>query len=97
MVQIMETWFLADREALATYYGNGFHAASLPGNPRVEEIPKEDVLRSLREASRHTQKGPYHKTKHTAHILRKTNPDKVQAAAPHCRRMFNELSRRLAD
>ena len=97
MVQIMESWFLADREALAAYYGNGFRATSLPGNPRVEEIPKADVLRGLREASRDTQKGQYHKTKHAPVLLKQIDPRKVQAAAPNCRRLFDELQTCLTD
>ena len=44
MIEIMESWFLADRDALARHFGEGFKAAALPGNPaRVESIPKRDV------------------------------------------------------
>ena len=39
MVQAMEAWFLADREALANFYDGGFLANSLPGSPtNVEAI-----------------------------------------------------------
>jgi len=34
----MEAWFLADKPALAEYYGNKFKAAALPQNPKIEEI-----------------------------------------------------------
>lgn len=40
MVQFMESWFLADKECLAEYFGSGFREASLPANPNVEEVPK---------------------------------------------------------
>ena len=40
MVQCMEAWFLADREALIEFYGQGFLAGSLPGQPNIEQIPK---------------------------------------------------------
>jgi hypothetical protein len=44
MVQAMEAWFLADREALAEFYGNGFSAQNLPGSPtNIEAIPKDDL------------------------------------------------------
>lgn len=37
MVQCMENWLLADKEALAAYFGHGFRANALPANPRVEK------------------------------------------------------------
>ena len=48
MVQIMESWFLADIDALRRFYDGGFRESALEGNPRVEEIPKTDVLRRLK-------------------------------------------------
>jgi hypothetical protein len=38
MVQCMESWFLADPEALRTYYKQGFLIRSLPRRRNVEEI-----------------------------------------------------------
>ena len=40
MVQSMEAWFIADKEALGKYYGQGFHVNSLPARQNVEDIPK---------------------------------------------------------
>lgn len=88
MVQVMESWFLADREALSGYYGQRFRENRLPGNPRIEEIPKEDVLNGLREASRGTEKGLYHKTRHAPELLKRLNPARVRSASPHCDRLF---------
>jgi uncharacterized protein DUF4276 len=93
MVELMEAWFLADPEALEGYYGNPFPRAY---NPRVEELPKADVLARLRDATRHTQKGPYHKTKHAPHILERIDPAKVRKAAPNCERLFHEVLAKLA-
>jgi hypothetical protein len=39
----MESWFLADIEAVGQY-NQADLAEALRGNPRVEEIPKRDVL-----------------------------------------------------
>jgi hypothetical protein len=55
MVQVMESWFLADRDALASFYGQGFTPGSLPGQPNVELISKRDVLSALYNASRNTR------------------------------------------
>src|ERR1017187_2046589 len=43
MVECMESWFLADVEALSSYYRADLTEA-LRGNPIVEQIPKRDVL-----------------------------------------------------
>jgi hypothetical protein len=74
MVQAMESWFLADQQALADYYGQGFLRNSLPGQPDIEQIAKEEVFRVLRHASRHTQKGEYHKTRHGFELLEENRP-----------------------
>jgi hypothetical protein len=47
MVQVMESWFLADRQALSDYYGEGFLHNSLPRQPNIEKIPKEDVFKAI--------------------------------------------------
>jgi len=93
MVELMEAWFLADPEALEDYYRIPFARTY---NSRVEEIPKADVMGRLRDATRHTQKGPYHKTKHGPHILERLDPAKVRQAAPNCERLFSEVLAKLS-
>ncbi|MGH9605825.1 MAG: DUF4276 family protein [Terracidiphilus sp.] len=84
MVQAMEAWFLADREALASFYDGGFLANSLPGNPNIEAISKEDLEPALKHASKPTKtKGEYHKVKHGFALLAAINPAKVERASPH--------------
>jgi hypothetical protein len=95
MVQAMEAWFLADREALAAFYGRGFLANSLPGNPtNVEAVLKDDIERSLRHASKPTTKGEYHKTKHGFALLALIDPAKIGNASPHAKQ-FNDFLRSL--
>ena len=60
MVQVMESWFLADRQCLRSYYGPNFLESRLRGNPKVEEILKDDVIKGLEDATRDTKKGKYH-------------------------------------
>ncbi len=96
MVEIMESWFIADKDALGAYYGAKFEAAKLPQNPSVEEVLKRDVLSGLKTASQRTQKGPYHKTKHAPELLTRVNPFQIEQAAPAAKRLFDELRSRTA-
>lgn len=92
MTQLMESWFLADREALADYYGGGFRSSSLPGNPQIEEISKDSVIRGLECATRNTRKGTYNKGLHSFHILARIDPARVRHVSPCAERLFNMLS-----
>ena len=91
MVQAMEAWFLADRQALKTFYGQGFGPNTLPGNPNIDQIPKQDLLNSLKRASRATQKGTYDKGRHSFEILASLDPAKVTAASPYAKRFVQTL------
>lgn len=93
MVEVMESWFLADPAALAGYFGRGFNAKRLPREPAVEAIPKDRVLRSLEAATRRCDKGSYGKTAHAPELLGGLNPGRVRAASPECQRLFDELYR----
>jgi len=91
MVEMMESWFHADQESLSRFYRDGFNRSALSRNPRVEEIPKRDLEHGLKEATRHSQKGKYHKIHHAPELLACIDPALVQAAAPNCRKMFDDL------
>ena len=92
MVEVMESWFLADREALGAFYGQGFRGTALPQNQHVEQISKRDVLYDLVQATRRTRKGPYDKGSHGFEILARLDPSKVRNASPHADRFLEALS-----
>jgi len=85
MVQVMESWFLADPDALEGLFGQ----QAPKGNPKVEEVPKRDVFERLKKAAG----GEYHKVKHGAKLLESIDPAKVRKAAPNCERMFAILGK----
>ncbi|MBZ5725213.1 MAG: DUF4276 family protein [Acidobacteriia bacterium] len=93
MVQCMESWFVADPESLKRYYGQEFREKTIAGNPNVEDNPKRQVIDGLRDATKGTPKGPYHKTKHAPHLLGLIRPERVKKASPHCRRLFESVPR----
>ena len=97
MVQVMETWIVADPEALAQYYRHDFNPRKLPRRPDLEREPKIQVLKGLKNATRHTRKGRYNKVGHAGELLGLIDPARVQARCRHCGRLFDELDRIIAE
>ena len=92
MVQAMESWFLADREALEGFYGQGYRSNALPSGQNVEQVSKQDVFKGLDQAARDTSKGNYSKGKHGFEILEMLDPAKVRKASPYADRFIKALS-----
>jgi len=88
MAQVMESWFIADAEALADFYGQNFNRNAIPKNNEVEEIEKLKIETALVEATKNTTKGKYHKIQHGAKILAIINPNVVRKKASYCERFF---------
>ena len=91
MVQIMESWFLADTEALEAYFGQGFRRGALPGNNNIETVPKQDVLSGLDRSTTATGRANYHKARDSFKILATIDPDKVTSESPHAARLIDAL------
>lgn len=97
MVQVMETWIVADMDALTEYYGRGFRPNRLPRHQALEEVPKAEVARALDEATAGTTKGAYHKIRHAGDLLARIDSERVKERCPHFGRMWEWLEGRLAD
>ena len=92
MVQCMEAWFLADKDCLIAYYGNGFNQNALPARQDIENIAKNDVLNGLKNATRSgVSKGEYGKGQHSFDILAQIDPVKIATASPHAKRLVKTL------
>jgi len=91
MVQCMETWFMADKEALISHYNQHFRESALPARNDIEEIPKPDILDGLKNATRQTQKREYSKGGHSFDILAKIDPQKVTERSFHARKLIDAL------
>jgi hypothetical protein len=91
MVQCMEAWIVSDPEAVSAYYGNGFHAKSLPQRQNLEEESKPNVLDKLKKATRDTKKGEYAKIKHASKLLEQIDPRKVARRCPRFATFTNWL------
>lgn len=95
MVQLMEAWFVAEPAVLSVLYGKGFAANALPRTKNVESIEKSAVMDGLHRATKDTQKGAYHKMRHSPLILERLNADTVAGRAPHCARLLDKLREEL--
>ena len=91
MVQVMETWIVADPDALSTYYGQNFNGNVLPKAANLEQVSKADVARTLNRATEHTTKGCYHKIRHASDLLKRIDVERVKKRCPHCARLFDKL------
>lgn len=78
---------------LGQFYGQGFNSNAIPRTADVEQIPKDTLTDALKEATRHTQKGKYHKIKHAAQLVGRINPLIVRGRAFRCSQLFETLER----
>ena len=92
MAQCMEAWLVADPEALADYYGQGFNGGALPRRLNLEEEPKPQIYAALESATRHTQKGSYGKIKHASDLLKRVSQEKAKTRCQHCHRLFKTVA-----
>lgn len=94
MVECMENWFLADRETVKRFFGQGFHMNFLPAASRsIESVPKTEVYRALKKATSKSKKGEYGKGNHSFKLLAEINPRLVAAASPWTNRFITELKK----
>ena len=93
MVQVMETWFLADRGALRSYFGTGFGEKALRAWPKLEDVPKSTVLEALERATVSCRKSysKGSKGKVSFELLEHIDPARVEAACPHAKAFLNQV------
>lgn len=95
MAQVMETWIIADTDALDDYYGQGFRCNVLPHRENLEDVSKRDVEQALNRATEQTTKGRYHKIKHASDLLRRIDVSKVRRRCRHCDRLFHTVTEQI--
>lgn len=93
MVQVMETWFLADIESLQDYFGSKFKTSKIPAWKDLEAQPKLTVFKALENATAECEK-PYAKGKVSFEILGKINPQKVKDQCPNAKRLLDFLAQK---
>jgi len=92
MIQIMETWIIADTDAVATYYSQHFLKTALPRDQDLERVGKEQIYGSLQHATLKTQKREYRKIRDAAALLGLIDPVIVRRRCPSCDRLFTAVT-----
>jgi hypothetical protein len=90
MVQLMETWFLADQALLRSYFGSTLREHHFREWPNLEDVPKTTVLNALDFATAGCPK-PYSKGRVSYEILKNLNPTRVEEKCPHAKRLLDRL------
>ena len=91
MVQVMETWFIADIDGLKKFYKDWFSEKSLPQNNEIESIPKDTVIKCLKVAT----KGKYKKGEHSYELLSQIDPSIVAERSPWAKRFIKLLAAKM--
>jgi hypothetical protein len=91
MVQLMESWFLADPGTLGEYYGKDFSSKAIGSTRNVERIEKALVLQRLKHATKRTQKREYSKVAHAPELPARIDPGLVRSRAENCKTLFESV------
>jgi len=94
MVQCMETWLIADMDALKKQFGKGLSIEPFKQWPNLEDVAKPTVQDALIRAT-HACKTGYAKGTISFELLGKISPDKVSAACSHANRFINRLRKHI--
>jgi hypothetical protein len=82
MICCMETWLLADRDALRRYFGSEWRDNAIPEWAQIESVPKERVFQALAQATQACEKKKYTKGKVSFDVLAEIDPAKVAEKCP---------------
>ena len=92
MVQVMESWFMADRDTLKSFFGQHFRAHAIPKWPQLEDVPKDTVIKALKKATAACRpKQRYAKGNLSFSLLAEISPAKVEAASPSAKALLGRL------
>ena len=95
MATCMETWIVADREALTLLYKGGcLQESALPALVDLENRDRRDVQDALNRATRNCP-NPYRKGKRSFRALERVEPARIRIHLPSFARIERILGRRL--
>lgn len=90
MTTCMETWIVADRDALKRHYGQHLQESALPALVNLENQHRHIIHKKLIHATRNCQ-NQYRKGERSFKILAELNPDELQRHLPSFARVIRIL------
>ena len=93
MVTCMETWIVADRNALSSHYGDKLQENALPAVESLESRPRDKVQKALLHATRNCL-NKYSKGKRSFEVLAKLSPSVLKEKLPSFDRSLRILLKR---
>ncbi|HRK28748.1 MAG TPA: DUF4276 family protein [Chitinophagales bacterium] len=93
MIQEMEAWFLSQPDILDSFFGKDMGGAKISKkipSKKTTQIMKPSEL--LRDITRQTTKGGYHKIKHAFELLRLLDAEKLENDIPEFRRLIRRIN-----
>lgn len=87
MVTSMETWLLADRDALRREFHPNFRPGALKEWPHLENLSRQEALAALERCTG----GKYRKGKISFQLLAAVNPATVEARCPAAKLLLDRL------
>jgi len=96
MVVCMESWVLADRNALKRVFGQGLRVNALLPQQGLESHTKDDVQLSLTTATRNCGRDRcYMKGRRSFQVVSELDPTTLSRYLPHFRRLIDGLNQHL--
>lgn len=97
MVTCMETWIMADREALAAVFGHGLRKSALLPENGLESRNRDEVQQALENATKDCgRQKAYRKGRRSFQVLAQLSPATLGRLLPHFERFVRTLDRHLA-
>lgn len=91
MITCMETWFIADREALRKFFHGGWRENAVPQWPDLERMEKSRIFLALAAATAECGRKRYSKGSLSFDILRVIDPNVVMQHCPSARKLIERL------
>ena len=94
-IQVMESWFLADPNAIQKALGSCVNTSKVPKWNSIESVPKADVLHKISSLTKPCGTGKHYDHAHpprlASRILRHLDREAVQGKSPECKRFLTTL------
>lgn len=91
MITCMETWFLADREALKDFFKGCWNDKAIPKWPDLEKVDRKKALAALEKATANCGERQYAKGKVSFELLKVIDPAVVEKTFPSAKALLDRL------